>query len=52
MGIYIEFAKPLNETVHVRIKPVPNWKQIGLILVLSLVGGAVVASAFRVLGFE
>lgn len=51
-GIYIEFSKPLNETVNLRIKPVLDWRQIGLTLILSLAGGALVASAFRVLGFE
>ncbi|MDV3103997.1 hypothetical protein [Thermococcus waiotapuensis] len=51
-GVYIEFTKPINESVQVKIEAVPDWKGAGLALIASLVGGVVVASAFRILGLE
>jgi len=51
-GVYIEFAKPINESVQVKMKPIPDWKGVLLALTASLVGGVAVASAFRIIGLE
>ncbi|ASJ01831.1 hypothetical protein A3L09_00425 [Thermococcus profundus] len=51
-GVYFDYIGPIDKDVYVRIEPEIGQGTVVKFLLLGLVGGVAVASAFRGLGLE